>query len=35
MLMRAYLNICEYSEGGRRLTMERERNSPLPVLEDD
>jgi serine/threonine-protein kinase RsbW len=35
MLMRAYLNICEYSEGGRRLTMERERNSPLPVVEDD
>lgn len=35
MLMRAYLNICEYSEGGRRLTMERERNSPLPILEDD
>ena len=34
MLMRAYLNMCEYSDGGRRLTMERERNSPLPILED-
>ena len=34
MLMRAYLNACEYSEGGRCLTMERERNSPLPILED-
>ena len=34
MLMRAYLSICEYSDGGRCLTMERERNSPLPILED-
>ena len=34
MLMRAYLNLCEYSDGGRCLTMERERNSPLPILED-
>ena len=34
MLMRAYLNMCEYSDGGRCLTMERERNSPLPILED-
>ncbi|MFN9719485.1 MAG: ATP-binding protein [Planctomycetota bacterium] len=34
MLMRAYLNTCEYSDGGRCLTMERERNSPLPILED-
>ena len=34
MLMRAYLNICEYSDGGRCITMERERNSPLPILED-
>lgn len=34
MLMRAYLNVCEYSDGGRCLTMERERNSPLPILED-
>lgn len=34
MLMRAYLSLCEYSDGGRCLTMERERNSPLPILED-
>jgi serine/threonine-protein kinase RsbW len=34
MLMRAYLNLCEYSDGGRCLSMERERNSPLPILED-
>jgi serine/threonine-protein kinase RsbW len=34
MLMRAYLSFCEYSEGGRRITMIRERNSPLPILED-
>jgi serine/threonine-protein kinase RsbW len=34
MLMRAYLSTCEYSKGGRCLTMERERNSPLPILED-
>lgn len=34
MLMRAYLDVCEYSDGGRCLTMERERNSPLPILED-
>lgn len=35
LLMRAYLNHCEYSDGGRRLTMERERNSDLPLLDDD
>ena len=34
MLMRAYLSLCEYSDGGRCLIMERERNSPLPILED-
>jgi serine/threonine-protein kinase RsbW len=34
MLMRAYLNTCDYSEGGRCIRMERERNSPLPILED-
>lgn len=34
MLMRSYLSFCEYSEGGRRITMVRERNSPLPILED-
>lgn len=32
-LLRAYLDVCEYSDGGRRLTMERERNSPLPCVE--
>lgn len=35
LLMRAYLNHCEYSDGGRCLTMERERNSELPKLDDD
>ncbi len=34
MLMRAYLNVCDFSDSGRCLTMERERNSPLPILED-
>lgn len=34
MLMRAYLSVCEYSEGGRRITMVRQRNSPLPILGD-
>jgi serine/threonine-protein kinase RsbW len=34
MLMRAYLSVCQYSEGGRRITMVRERNSPLPIFED-
>ena len=35
MLMRAYLNFVEYTNGGRRITMERERNSELPIIEDD
>ena len=35
MLMRAYLNFVEYSEGGTRITMERERNSELPIMDDD
>ena len=35
MLMRAYLNFVEYSNGGRKITMERERNSELPIIEDD
>ncbi len=35
MLMRAYLDFVEYSDGGRRITMERERNSELPIIEDD
>lgn len=34
LLMRAYLSHCEYSNGGRCLTMERERNSNLPIIED-
>lgn len=35
MLMRAYLNFVEYSNGGRKITMERERNSELPIVDDD
>lgn len=35
LLMRAYLNFVEYSNGGRRITMERERNSELPIIDDD
>ena len=35
MLMRAYLNFVEYTNGGRRITMERERNSELPIIDDD
>ena len=35
MLMRAYLDLIEYSDGGRRITLERSRNSPLPILDDD
>lgn len=35
MLMRAYLDFVEYSDQGRKITMERERNSPLPILDDD
>ena len=35
MLMRAYLNFVEYSEGGTKITMERERNSELPIIDDD
>ena len=34
LLMRAYLDHCEYRDGGRCLLMERERNSMLPVLND-
>lgn len=34
MLMKAYLNRVAYEDGGRKLTIERERNSPLPILED-
>ncbi|MBL8818888.1 MAG: ATP-binding protein [Planctomyces sp.] len=35
MLMRAYLNRCEYSNGGRSLEMERHRNSDLPRVDDE
>lgn len=35
MLMRAYLTFVEYSDRGTKLTMERERNSELPIVEDD
>ena len=34
LLMRAYLSYCEYSDGGRCITMIRERNSELPVIQD-
>ncbi|HAD61384.1 MAG TPA: ATP-binding protein [Planctomycetaceae bacterium] len=35
MLMRAYLdNVC-FIEGGRKIVMERTRNSELPIVEDD
>ncbi|MFN8707364.1 MAG: ATP-binding protein [Planctomyces sp.] len=35
LLMKAYLNHFEYSDGGRRVTLVRERNSELPLMEDD
>jgi serine/threonine-protein kinase RsbW len=35
MLMKAYLDYVQYSDGGRCLTMVRSRNSPLPIVEDD
>lgn len=35
MLMRAYLDFVEFSDGGRKITMERERNSKLPIMDDD
>lgn len=35
LLMKAYLNRFEYTNSGRRLRMERERNSELPIVEDD
>ena len=34
LLMRVYMNFCEFADGGRCLILERERNSPLPVMED-
>lgn len=35
LLMKAYLNSFEYTNDGRRLRMERNRNSELPIVEDD
>lgn len=35
MLMRAYLDRVEYSDGGRRITMERQRHSERPIVDDD
>lgn len=35
MLMRAYLDFIGYTDGGRKLTMERARNSDLPIVDDD
>jgi serine/threonine-protein kinase RsbW len=34
LLMRVYMNHCEFTDRGRCLVMERERNSPLPIMED-
>jgi len=34
LLMRVYMNHCEFTDRGRCLIMERERNSPLPIMED-
>ncbi|MEI7700354.1 MAG: ATP-binding protein [Planctomycetia bacterium] len=34
MLMRAYLSVCEYGDGGRQITMVRHRNSLLPIVQD-
>lgn len=34
LLMRSYMNHCEFRDNGRTLIMERERNSPLPIMED-
>jgi serine/threonine-protein kinase RsbW len=34
LLMRVYMNLCEFADGGSRLILERDRNSPLPVMED-
>lgn len=34
LLMRVYMDHCEYADGGRCLIMERQRNSPLPIMED-
>ena len=34
LLMRVYMDRCEFADGGRCLIIERERNSPLPIMED-
>jgi serine/threonine-protein kinase RsbW len=34
LLIRAYMSCSEFRDGGRTLVMERERNSPLPMMED-
>ena len=35
ILMRAYLERCDYLGSGNQIVMERNRNSELPVIEDD
>jgi serine/threonine-protein kinase RsbW len=35
ILMRAYLERCEYLGTGNQIVMERTRNSDLPIIEDD
>lgn len=34
LLMRVYMDHCEFADGGRCLIMERKRNSPLPIVDD-
>ncbi len=34
ILMRAYMDFCEYNAVGNQITMERRRNSELPIIED-
>lgn len=34
LLMRVYMDHCEFADGGRCLIIERERNSPLPIMDD-
>lgn len=35
LLMKSYLDHFEYADRGRLLILERNRNSPLPILDDD
>jgi len=35
LLMKSYLDHFEYTDEGRRLILERNRNSPLPIVDDD